>query len=275
MRIATIAVLAGMTGLLHAQQPATGPAAENALARMAAAYQTLPALHIKVRWSAKYSGDMSEEDFPVPGPNTLELRMQRPNKLFLSSASKHFGKQSSYLIVSDGTTLSYWQSWTNSYLQTEAPATLAGIARRLPNALGFSVDGTWESESIAEWDLLTDDQAPSMVELATESGGLLTMTGPEKLGGAAVSVVRITRAFTDAFTFTLEQRFLLDAESSLLRGLAMSARGKHPETGRDSTFDMQGRYDVLSAQPTFSEADFRFVAPRGARPGLSSAGSSR
>ena len=74
----------------------------------------------------------------------------------MSSSSKHFGKQSSYLIVCDGTTLSYWQSWTNSYLQTEAPATLAGIARRLPNALGFSVDGTWQSENIAEWDLLTD-----------------------------------------------------------------------------------------------------------------------
>ena len=126
MRIATIAVLAGMTVLLHAQQPATDPAAENALARMEAAYQTLPALHIKVRWSAKYSGDMSEEDFPLPGPNTLELRMQRPNKLFLSASSNQFGKQSSYLIVSDGTTLSFWRSWTNSYYQTEAPATLRG-----------------------------------------------------------------------------------------------------------------------------------------------------
>ena len=109
MRIATIAVLAGGTVLLHAQQPATDPAAGNALAKMDAAYQTLPALHIKVQWSAKYSGDMSEEDFPLPGPNTLELKMQRPNKLFLSSSSKHFGKQSSYLIVCDGTTLSYWQ----------------------------------------------------------------------------------------------------------------------------------------------------------------------
>ena len=55
MRIATIAVLAGGTVLLHAQQPATDPAAGNALAKMDAAYQTLPALHIKVQWSAKYS----------------------------------------------------------------------------------------------------------------------------------------------------------------------------------------------------------------------------
>ena len=266
MRIATIAVLAGMTVLLHAQQPATDPAAENALARMEAAYQTLAALHIKVRWSAKYTGDMTEEDFPLPGPDTLELRMQRPNKLFLSASLKRFGKQSSYLIVSDGTTLSFWRSWTNTYYQTEAPATLAGIARLLPNAIGSSIDGTWESQNIAEWDLLVDDPGPSFVKAVAESGALLTMTGPEKLRGAAVNVVRITTPVVRAFTFTLEQRFLLDAESYLLRGLAYSARGKHPETGRDSTFDMQGRYDVHSAQPTFSEADFRFVAPRGARP---------
>ena len=199
MRIATIAVLAGMTVLLHAQQPATDPAAENALARMDAAYQTLPALHIKVRWSAKYSGDMSADDFPLPGPDTLELRMQRPNKLFLSAFSNQFGEQSSYLIVSDGTTLSFWRSWTNTYYQTEAPATLPGIAKLLPNAIGSSIDGTWESENIAEWDLLIDDPGPSIAKAAAESGALLTMTGPEKLGDAAVNVVRITSPVLASF----------------------------------------------------------------------------
>ena len=39
-----------------------------------------------------------------------------------------------------------------------------------------------------------------------------------------------------------------------------------PTRGVTSTVDMQGQYDVHSARPTFSEADFRFVAPRGARP---------
>ncbi len=268
MRIATIAVLAGVTVLLHAQQPATDPAAENALARMEAAYRTLGALHIKVRWSAKYSGGMSPDDWPLPGPDTLELRMQRPNKLFLSASSKQFGKQSSYLIVSDGTTLSFWRSWTNSYLQTEAPATLAGIARLLPDAIGSSVDGTWQSENIAEWDLLVDDQGPSAAKDVAATGALLTMTGPEKLGDARVNVVRSTLPAGE-LPHTFEQRFLLDAESYLLRGLAINARGKHPETGRDFTVDMQARYDVHSVKPTFSEADFRFVAPRGARPEMS------
>ena len=166
--------------------------------------------------------------------------------------------------------MSYWRSWTNSYYQTEAPATLAGIGRLLPDyVMGTDVDGTWESQSIAEWDLLTDDQGPSIAKTAAASGAFLTMTGPEKLGHGRVNVVRITSPAGGPIQFTVEQRFLLDAESYLLRGLATSARGKHPELGRDFTVDMQGRYDVFSARPTFSEADFRFVAPRGARPGSS------
>jgi hypothetical protein len=29
---------------------------------------------------------------------------------------------------------------------------------------------------------------------------------------------------------------------------------------------MRAQYELFSTQPTFSDADFRFVAPRGARP---------
>ena len=98
-----VAASVGAVVSLHAQQPATNAAAETALARMEAAYKTLPALHIKVRWSARYSGAMSADDFPLPGPDSLELRMERPNKFYLSAASKRDGKQSSYMVVSDGT----------------------------------------------------------------------------------------------------------------------------------------------------------------------------
>ena len=100
---------------LCAQQPAANAAAETALARMEAAYKTVPALHIKARWSAKYSGAMSADDFPLPGPDSLELRMERPNKLYLSATSKRDGKQSSFMVVSDGTTLTYWNSATNTF----------------------------------------------------------------------------------------------------------------------------------------------------------------
>src|SRR5688572_26171269 len=116
----------------RAEQAATTTAAETALARMEAAYTTVHALHIKVRWSAKYSGGMSADDFPLPGPDSLELRMERPNKFYLSATTKRSGQQSSYMVVSDGTTLTYWRSATNSFIRKQAPATLSGIAGLLP-----------------------------------------------------------------------------------------------------------------------------------------------
>ena len=248
---------------LQAQQPATNTAADTALTRMEAAYKTLPALHIKVRWSAKYTGGMSAEDFPLPGPDLLELRLQRPNKLYLSSASKRDGKESSYLIVSDGTTLTYWKSATNTYIQMAAPASVAEIGELLPEgAIGITIDGTWEDENIAEWDLLADARASSISKMA--EGLALTLSGPEKLGNAQVNVVRLSPT-GGALPFTFEQRLYLDAESYLLRGLATSARGKHPETGRDFTVEMRGEYQLHTTQPTFDAASFRFVAPQGAR----------
>jgi hypothetical protein len=194
--------------------------------------------------------------------------MQRPNKLFVSAASKRHGEQSSYLVVSDGATLSYWRSWTNSFVQTQAPAALAGIARQLPDdAIGTFSDGTWEDQSILEWDLLADDRKPSITKELGASGGGLTTTGLEKQGGALVHVVRRTALpVPGVLPLTIEQRYYLDAESYLLRGSATSARGKHPETGRDFTVEMREQYELFSTQPTFSDADFRFVAPRGARP---------
>jgi outer membrane lipoprotein-sorting protein len=264
---AIVAVSMGTVVLLHAQQPATNAAAETALARMEAAYKTLPALHIKVRWSAKYSGGMSADDFPLPGPDSLELRMERPNKFYLSAASKRDGKQSSYMVVSDGTTLTYWRSATNSFIQKQAPAALSGIAGLLPDTvIGFAIDNnSWEEESIAEWDLLADARTPSITKAAAAQGGVWTMTGPEKLGDAQVNVLRLTPP--SGAPFAIEQRYYLDAASHLLRGLATSARGKHPENGRDFTVEMRGVYDLHTTQPTFGDDAFRFVAPRGARPG--------
>lgn len=264
VRYTSIAIIVGAV-LSPGGQQNTTTASEALLAKMETAYKTLDALHIKVTSSAKYSGGMAADDFPPPGPDTLELRMQRPNKVFVSAASTRDGEQSSYLVVSDGSTLSYWRSWTNSFVQTKASAVLVGIARQLPDdAIGTFADGTWEAQNIVEWDLLTNDGTVSITKELGAAGGVLTMTGPEKQGGALVHVVRLTTP-PGALPFTIEQRYYLDAESFLLRGLAASARGKHPETGREFTVEMQAQYELFSTQPTFSDADFRFVAPRGAR----------
>jgi hypothetical protein len=193
VRYTVVAIIVG-AALLPGGQQDTSAAGEALLAKMEAAYKTLDALHVKVKSSARYSGGMSADDFPPPGPDTLELRMQRPNKVFVSAASRRDGEQSSYLVVSDGVTLSYWRSWTNTFVQTKAPAVLADMARLLPDdAIGTVVDGTWEDQEIVEWNLLADDRTPSIMKTLGVGGGLTT-TGPEKQGGTLVHVVRLMTA---------------------------------------------------------------------------------
>jgi outer membrane lipoprotein-sorting protein len=262
----TLAAIVFGAAVSPGSQPDTTAASKALLEKMEAAYKTLDALHIKVKSSARYSGGMSADDMPPPGPDTLELRMQRPNKLFLSAASRRDGQQSSYLVVSDGATLSYWRSWTNSFVQMKAPAVLAGIARQLPDpVIGTVVDGTWQSQDILEWNLLMDDRTPSIPQELVASGAGLKTAGPQKQAGALVHVVWLTTASSD-LPFTIEQRYYLDAESFLLRGVDLSARGRHPETDRAFTVEMREQYELFSTRPTFTDADFRFVAPRGARP---------
>src|SRR5262245_7423140 len=123
----------GATVALESRQSASDTRGQAALNEMYAAYKTLAALHVKVKWTAKYTGGMTADDFPLPGPDEIELRMQRPNRIFLKATSKKFGKPASYSIVSDGTNLWFWRSWTNTYLQVNAPATLAGLEAALPD----------------------------------------------------------------------------------------------------------------------------------------------
>jgi hypothetical protein len=86
VRATVIAIVVGAALSPGGQQDATATG-EALVAKMEAAYKTLDALHIKVKSSARYSGGMSAEDFPPPGPDMLEQRMQRPNELFLSATS--------------------------------------------------------------------------------------------------------------------------------------------------------------------------------------------
>ena len=252
---------------LQAQQTDLGAQALKALREMEAAYKTVDALHIKVTWSAKYGGSMSAEAFPLPGPDTFELRMQRPNRFFMSVASKRGGSLSSYMVVSDGATLTYWRNSSNTYIQVQAPATLAGMLKLLPvTAIGTSVQGTWGADSIFEWDALVDER-PLISPAASASSGQLTMGSPETLGGAQVTVVRVSPP-ASVVPYRVEQRFYLDMDTHLVRGLGTSARGKNPDNGRDFTVEMQARYDLFTVKPTFSDADFTFVPPRGAKPGV-------
>lgn len=260
------AVLAGGPGFaVDASQNTSDPRALSALKEMQAAYAAVEAFHVKVQWTAKYSGAMSADDFPLPGPETVEIRMLRPNRFFLSASSRRRPeKSSSYLIVSDGSSLWHWRSWTNTYSQTRAPASVNRLSAALPKDVIGSGDGsTWTVDDIFEWDVLADE-APPPLEAVAAAGGRFTFTGPEKLGNAPVNVVRMISP-PGLIPLLVEQRFYVDLDTGLVRGLGTSARGKNPENDRDFTVELLGRYDVFTTRPAFGDADFTFTPPRGAR----------
>jgi len=261
--LAVVPVLVSAASVALASRQSTSEArGQDALREMHAAYKALPSLHVKVKWTAKYSGGMTADDFPLPGPDVIELRMQRPNKIFLAVTSRRLGKPQSYSIVSDGTNLWFWRSWTNTYLQLSAPATLAGLNAALPDdAIGTGDGQSWDADDILDWDLVTNE-ADLLLSEATASHAPITVTS-EKLGDVPVNVVRVKEPA--GMPFSLETRLYLSAADHLVRRYEISARGKHPENGRDFTVDMQATYELHTTTPSFTAKDFVFVPPPGAK----------
>jgi len=249
----------------RSQDAKVDPRARSAIEQMDAAYKSLDAVHIKVRWTARYSGSMSPDDFPLPGPEVLELRMQRPNKFYMDASAKgDDGKPTRYLIVSDGTNLWHWRSAPNTYTQVAAPATLAEMPRLLPSDAIGTFDGvTWTNDSIMEWDLLVD-QIATMKELA-ESEMAITLGAPGKIGNTAVDVVLLKAPGAPGMPFSTEVTYYLSASSHLIQGYLLNVRGKHPEDGKDFSVTMRATYDVLETRPRFTAPDFAFTPPRGAK----------
>jgi outer membrane lipoprotein-sorting protein len=253
------------TAGVRSQDAGADARARSAIEQMRAAYKSLDALHIKVTWTARYSGDMSRDDFPWPGPDVLELRMQRPNRFYLEASAKgDNGTPTRYLIVSDGTNLWHWRSATNTYTQRAAPATLADLARLLPDDAIGTFDGvTWTVDNIMEWDLLVDDVDP--ITSVAESGMAMTLGAPAKIRNTAVDVVQLKAAAApSAIPLTIEANYYLSASSHLIQGFLLAARGKSEDTGKDFSVTMRAVYDVHETQPRFTASDFAFTPPRGA-----------
>ena len=268
MRLRAIAVITAVilsaTAGVHSQTGAADPRARAALEQMQAAYKSVGALHLKVKWTATYAGSLSRDDFPLPGPDELELRMQRPNKFYMFTTTRDGGRPAQYSIVSDGVNLWHWRSWTNTYTETTAPAALADLARVLPeDVIGVSDGSEWNAQSIMEWDLLVADSMPT--SKLGEMGFAIVLGPPEKIGAAEVNVVRLSSPAGPQVPMSTAVTYLLDGSTHLIRGYSMSTRGKHPDNGRDFTVTMRATYDVHETQPRFTAADFVFTPPRGAK----------
>ena len=258
-----IALVIASLGAVDQPQQTLNPKVRAKLEESLAAYRSLEALHIKVTWSARYTGSMSRDDLPLPGPDTLELRMQRPNKLYLSASSKGGERPSSYMIVSDGERLWHWRSVPNTYTQVPAPSTLKDLPKALPdNAIGTYDGTTWTIDSILEWDALILDDDP--IKEIAQSGVLATL-GSEKIGNELVDVIRLRGPESPMIPISQEMTYHLSQANHLVRECRFLVRGKNPDNARDFTADLRGVYDLHDAKPNFTAADFQFAPPRGAR----------
>jgi hypothetical protein len=203
--------------------------------------------------------------------------MQRPNKFFMAASANRDGKASSYLIVSDGTSLWYWRSGANTYTQTRAPTTLTEMARLLPDDAIGTVDGNgWTADTILEWDQLVSEIAP-----VQEVPGVAVTFASERFGNAPADVIR-TKSTDEAVKLmgvASEVNLYLSSVNHLIRGYKLAVNGKNEDTGKNFSVEMQAVYDVFDAQPRFGAADFVFAPPRGAKevaaPRPSSGGASR
>jgi hypothetical protein len=251
-----------MVSVAADRQGTFDPRARALLDDVRAAYRALDALHVRVRWNARYQGGMAADDFPLPGPDQLELRLQRPNRLFLEASARRDGRTFRYRVVSDGTNLWHWRSATNTYTERPTGSTLAEIAGLLPDdAIGTFDGSTWTADSILEWEMLVRGAEP--LSGLGGTGLAITLAAPARLGRTAVDVIRM-RTSADA-PLSVEIDLSVAADSHLVRGYRLVTRGQHPDTGRDFTVTMEADYQVHDTAPRWTGESFRFAPPRGSR----------
>lgn len=138
------------------------------------------------------------------------------------------------------------------------------MARLLPqDAIGTFDGHGWEADTIMEWDHLVAGVEP-LANLA-QPGLTIRLGAPETIDGRRVNVVQVLSPDVSLVPLTSEVGLLLDEATGLVCGYRLTARGRNPENGKGFRVVMRARYDVFNTQPRFTDADFVFTPPRGAK----------
>jgi len=249
-RLALIAALGGCLAFAaDAQESRVDPKARAVLDQMVAAYKGLTAFHEKM--SFKASGSGANEIMENNSPHSLELRLQKPNKLWINQTERRMGKLTRRQVVSDGANLWRWEGESNTYSRSKAPDSFAGI----PNL----------PDDMPELDILFRGEDP-LKKLNSDAGNVTVALGqPMKVGDVDVDVVEIKITPQDA-PFSATIRFLIGQKDHLMRGLVFEGNGKNPATGQEMNFKAEMTNELVNPAPTFTAADFAFTPPPGAKP---------
>lgn len=228
---------------VSAQQSRFDPKAQSVLDQAMAVYQGLSALRQKTY--LRIRTDAPEQTSPK-GDFQIELRWQKPNKVWyreLTVVTK--GKPQGQIIVCDGTNLWRWQSRTNTYTRSKAPASFAFLAV-LP-------------EAPTAFDMLFRHKNP-FVDFTPPMDFVLVT--PDQVGNVDVDVIEGTPLSP------LERssvRIMIGLKDHLFREMVMGAAIKNPNTKRLVHLVVTETVQLLDAAPSFQASDFSFAPPPGSR----------
>lgn len=228
----------------NAQAAKSNPKAQALLDQMVAAYKNVNAIHLKA--TMKVAGTVPSE-IAEGMPETVELRFERPNKVWLDSTQRHAGGTKRLLIVSDGKNLWLWETGMDVFTITKAPGSFKGLANML--------------YSLPEFEVLLDEQNP-FEDMPTELAIASDM--PVKQGDSDVDALemKIEPPFAPFSTALI---MAIGHNDHLLRGMTISGKGKAQRAGKDFDFNCELIYSIVNPNPKFTPADFVFVPPPGVK----------
>lgn len=228
-----------------AQEAKVDPKAQAIIDQALAAYGGLKAFHEKVI----LKGESNPPGLIPSFSGTVEVRLQKPNKLWLKIETNEGGKHTTYQVACDGVHLWRWSSDKNTYTKAPAPSTLGGILIELPT-------------SAVDLEMLLYGKDP--LKVPWPAGTTFTLADSEKGGEVAVDV--LTAKIADPSSpITTVFKMMVGQQDHLVRGYSFWGSGKHPQNGKEISFQFEATYPYINAGPTFSAKDFLFTPPPGVK----------
>ncbi len=245
-----VIISAVVAGRSRSQETKRDPKVQAVIDQMIAAYKGLTTFHEKlVLVSTSTSPDVLKT---WAGPTSVEIKFQKPNKVWVDYRGVAAGKSRHNMLVCDGISLWRWQEGEKTYNKSKALAGLLEITKQLP-------------DDSPEMDVLFRGKDPFKDFKMGAAEVPLTLGAAAKVGDIDTDSIE-AKMVGEGSPFQGLFRLRIGQKDRLIRELTFEGGGKDPITSKDLTFKFQMTYPIIEAAPVFTPADFTFVPPPGVRP---------